>query len=272
MIDAYRSMHRLGYAHSVETWIDGELAGGLYGVAIGRVFFGESMFSRSRDASKIALAALVAHLESAGFGLSTARCTLGIWRRWARARSPRRFSRLLEELIHYPHSPGAGPAHPSRRCNVEAERSAACRTAVLRDCTLPLQLSAGPDGALASGDSQPSDRHRALRRPRAARLSRSGIFTYRPIAITAAPAFRCVSRRGVRASRSQRRALAKHAGCSTRDGTALSRRALLVYLRYQASRHSGGGMDQDSRDQYSHFLLQSRVSTRLVNSATRASS
>src|SRR2546429_7710085 len=69
MIAAYRNLHRLGYAHSVETWIDGDLAGGLYGVAIGRVFFGESMFSRSRDASKIALAALVAYLKSAGFGL-----------------------------------------------------------------------------------------------------------------------------------------------------------------------------------------------------------
>src|SRR5438309_5718229 len=69
MIEAYRSLQRLGYAHSVETWIDGKLAGGLYGVAMGRVFFGESMFSRARDASKIALAALVAHLESAGFGL-----------------------------------------------------------------------------------------------------------------------------------------------------------------------------------------------------------
>src|SRR6266496_4521704 len=63
MSEAYRGLHRLGYAHSVETWIDGDLSGGLYGVAIGRVFFGESMFSRARDASKIALAALVAHLE-----------------------------------------------------------------------------------------------------------------------------------------------------------------------------------------------------------------
>ena len=108
MIAAYRSMHRLGYAHSVETWIDGGLAGGLYGVAIGRVFFGESMFSRSRDASKIALAALVAHLTSAGFGLIDCQMrtrhleTLG-----AREIPRRRFSRLLEELIHYPQSPGS---------------------------------------------------------------------------------------------------------------------------------------------------------------------
>lgn len=59
MIDAYRAWHRLGVVHSVETWIDGELAGGLYGVNLGRMFFGESMFTRRTDASKIALAALV---------------------------------------------------------------------------------------------------------------------------------------------------------------------------------------------------------------------
>jgi leucyl/phenylalanyl-tRNA--protein transferase len=60
MIDAYIAWHRLGRVHSVETWIGGELVGGLYGVGIGRMFFGESMFSRRTDASKIALAALVA--------------------------------------------------------------------------------------------------------------------------------------------------------------------------------------------------------------------
>ena len=55
---AYQSMHELGYAHSVETWYEGRLVGGLYGVAIGRVFFGESMFSTERDASKVALSRL----------------------------------------------------------------------------------------------------------------------------------------------------------------------------------------------------------------------
>ena len=60
MIDAYRAWHAAGAVHSFETWIDGELAGGLYGVAIGRMFYGESMFARRTDASKIALAALVA--------------------------------------------------------------------------------------------------------------------------------------------------------------------------------------------------------------------
>ncbi len=60
MIAAYTAWHRLGRVHSFETWVGGELAGGLYGVGIGRMFFGESMFSRRPDASKIALAALVA--------------------------------------------------------------------------------------------------------------------------------------------------------------------------------------------------------------------
>ncbi len=60
MVDAYTRWHALGAVHSVETWIDGELAGGLYGVSLGTMFFGESMFSHQTDASKIALAALVA--------------------------------------------------------------------------------------------------------------------------------------------------------------------------------------------------------------------
>ena len=69
MIDAYCAWHAEGGTHSVEAWIDGELAGGLYGVALGRMFFGESMFTRVTDASKIALAALVAfcrgnHIET----------------------------------------------------------------------------------------------------------------------------------------------------------------------------------------------------------------
>lgn len=66
---AYSRLHVLGYAHSVETWIDGRLAGGLYGVAIGRAFFGESMFSRETDASKIALAHLAGYLVHRGFAV-----------------------------------------------------------------------------------------------------------------------------------------------------------------------------------------------------------
>lgn len=69
MIAAYCELHRQGYAHTVEVWMDGELAGGLYGVSLGRVFFGESMFSRRTDASKIALAHLSAQLARWHFGL-----------------------------------------------------------------------------------------------------------------------------------------------------------------------------------------------------------
>lgn len=66
MRDAYGAMHRLGYAHSVETWLNGELVGGLYGLAIGRIFFGESMFHRATDASKVAFAHLARQLASWG--------------------------------------------------------------------------------------------------------------------------------------------------------------------------------------------------------------
>ncbi|MBI4580769.1 MAG: leucyl/phenylalanyl-tRNA--protein transferase [Planctomycetes bacterium] len=69
IVDAYTRLHRLGLAHSVETWRGDELAGGLYGVALGGAFFGESMFSRQRDASKVALVALVDRLRDGGFKL-----------------------------------------------------------------------------------------------------------------------------------------------------------------------------------------------------------
>ena len=67
MISAYDQLHAMGYAHSVETWHDNKLVGGLYGLAIGRGFFGESMFSAMTDASKVALASLVAQLKRWNF-------------------------------------------------------------------------------------------------------------------------------------------------------------------------------------------------------------
>lgn len=67
--ESYALLFDLGYAHSVEVWKDGSLVGGLYGVAIGGAFFGESMFHRERDASKMALVALVARLRERGFTL-----------------------------------------------------------------------------------------------------------------------------------------------------------------------------------------------------------
>jgi leucyl/phenylalanyl-tRNA--protein transferase len=69
MIEAYSRLAAIGYAHSVEVWSGAELAGGLYGVALGRMFFGESMFSRKADASKVALALLIKQLERWSFEL-----------------------------------------------------------------------------------------------------------------------------------------------------------------------------------------------------------
>lgn len=69
ILQAYVNMHQLGFAHSVECWQDGQLAGGLYGMAIGKVFFGESMFSRKTDASKVAMVYLCEYLKQHGFRL-----------------------------------------------------------------------------------------------------------------------------------------------------------------------------------------------------------
>lgn len=69
MVEAYCDWHRLGQVHSVEIWVDGELAGGLYGVGLGHMFFGESMFSHRTDASKIALAALVCFCRAHGVAM-----------------------------------------------------------------------------------------------------------------------------------------------------------------------------------------------------------
>lgn len=69
ILTLYASLHHMGHGHSVEVWKDGKLVGGLYGVSLGTAFFGESMFSRERDASKIALTYLVCRLSKAGFHL-----------------------------------------------------------------------------------------------------------------------------------------------------------------------------------------------------------
>ena len=103
MITAYCELHRLGHAHSVETWINGELAGGLYGIALGRMFYGESMFARAADASKIALAQLVRRLERRQFGMIDCQMNTAHLARFGAREIPRReFSRHLAELVNYP--------------------------------------------------------------------------------------------------------------------------------------------------------------------------
>ncbi|NYH21457.1 leucyl/phenylalanyl-tRNA--protein transferase [Paraburkholderia bryophila] len=69
VVEAYSSLHRVGDAHSIESWFEGKRVGGLYGVSFGRMFFGESMFAEVTDASKIALSALIGHLRSHGIEL-----------------------------------------------------------------------------------------------------------------------------------------------------------------------------------------------------------
>ena len=100
---AYTELHRLGLAHSVETWREGRLAGGLYGVGLGGAFFGESMFSRETDASKVALVALVERLRSRGFVLLDTQFLTPHLARFGAVEIPRRqYERRLAEAIRLP--------------------------------------------------------------------------------------------------------------------------------------------------------------------------
>ena len=109
---AYNRLHRLGYAHSVETWTEGELAGGLYGVSLGRVFFGESMFAHRSDASKLALVALVNKLKQDGCEMIDCQVhTSHLESLGARAIPRSEFLRRLGELIHYSRAPGSWSEH-----------------------------------------------------------------------------------------------------------------------------------------------------------------
>ena len=102
MAEAYGTLHRAGFAHSVETWLDGKLVGGLYGVALGRAFFGESMFARVSDASKVALVALARQLQHWGFGLIDCQMnTAHLASLGAREIRRAEFTRRLRELVHY---------------------------------------------------------------------------------------------------------------------------------------------------------------------------
>ncbi|NJC33827.1 leucyl/phenylalanyl-tRNA--protein transferase [Sphingomonas jejuensis] len=105
--DACRTLHQRGFAHSVECWQNGVLVGGLYGIALGRAFFGESMFSRTRDASKVALAHLVARLRAGGFVLLDCQFITPHLASLGAIEVPRdRYSVLLEEALGV----GAGAA------------------------------------------------------------------------------------------------------------------------------------------------------------------
>jgi leucyl/phenylalanyl-tRNA--protein transferase len=99
MVAAYCELHTRGFAHSVECWQDGALAGGLYGVAIGKIFFGESMFSRVADASKVALASLC----RSGYELIDCQLPSEHLRRMGAIDMPRR--KFMDELAHWRDAP-----------------------------------------------------------------------------------------------------------------------------------------------------------------------
>ena len=115
MVEAYCELHRAGIAHSVETWLDAELVGGLYGVALGRAFFGESMFMRATDASKVALVTLVRQLERWGFEMVDCQMNTAHLASFGAREIPRaEFTRRLRELIHYPSVPAPWQLAPPR--------------------------------------------------------------------------------------------------------------------------------------------------------------
>ena len=98
--EAYVELHRRGHCHSVEAWHDGQLAGGLYGVSLGRAFFGESMFSRERDASKRCLVRLIERLNERGFTLLDTQFTTEHLRRFGAVDVPRRkYEKLLAKTL-----------------------------------------------------------------------------------------------------------------------------------------------------------------------------
>ncbi|MCJ8500640.1 leucyl/phenylalanyl-tRNA--protein transferase [Desulfatitalea alkaliphila] len=103
MATAYRRLHVMGYAHSVEAWCDGRLSGGLYGIALGRAFFGESMFSMRRDASKVCLVHLARHLVRQHYRLIDCQVpTDHMQRMGARLLSRTDFMLMLNEALRYP--------------------------------------------------------------------------------------------------------------------------------------------------------------------------
>ena len=101
--ELYGSLHRLGHAHSVEAWLDGKLVGGLYGVSLRRAFFGESMFSRATDASKICLVHLIERLRDRGFVLLDTQFTTDHLKRFGTIDIPRdEYSDMLADALEGP--------------------------------------------------------------------------------------------------------------------------------------------------------------------------
>ena len=110
ILSQYNQLHEMGHAHSLEVYLDGDLSGGVYGVVLGAAFFGESMFSRQTDASKIALAFLVDHLTQAGFTLFDTQFITSHLASLGGVEITRgQYQRMLKEAIDLPAEFGAIP-------------------------------------------------------------------------------------------------------------------------------------------------------------------
>ncbi len=125
--DLYIGLHELGHGHSVEVWQNDELVGGLYGVSLGRAFFGESMFHRARDASKVALVHLVARLITGGFALLDTQYVTEHLRSFGAVEIPRRrYRTLLDKAIKgeadFRKLPVAPPLSGTEALRIIAER------------------------------------------------------------------------------------------------------------------------------------------------------
>jgi len=107
MLRAYIDLHRLGFAHSAEAWLDGKLVGGLYGVAVGRLFAGESMFALEPDASKVAFVWLVRQLQRWGFPLIDSQAPTAHLERFGARSIPRdEYLEAIRPLVRMPGRPG----------------------------------------------------------------------------------------------------------------------------------------------------------------------
>src|SRR3954462_5413911 len=125
--DLYTGLHALGHCHSIEVWQDGDLVGGLYGVSLGRAFFGESMFHLARDASKVALVHLVARLISGGFELLDTQYVTEHLRSFGAVEvSRRRYTGLLDKAI-------AGPAANFARIPIDRPISGTAALAIIAE-------------------------------------------------------------------------------------------------------------------------------------------
>jgi leucyl/phenylalanyl-tRNA--protein transferase len=119
---AYCKMHQLGHAHSVECWQNNRLVGGLYGLAFGKVFFGESMFSRVTDASKVAFVHFVQQLQSWGFLIIDCQVETEHLTSLGAELIPRKeFVQMLQNLCYLPTKPGPWKFESNHVCHTELE-------------------------------------------------------------------------------------------------------------------------------------------------------